>query len=112
MPALEPHNAESTTVQLTRMEGKFDLVLERTVNLIARMDRVEERVTTQEATVLRLDLDANARDKTAIALALALKEAEETRRNKSEQTWSPFAKTITAILVVVALASLYIQSTH
>jgi len=101
--------SESLHVQLTRMEGVLNLVLERTVNLADRMGKVEVRTGDLEAVTQRLDLDADARDKTAVALALALKDAEAERRTKTETTWSPFAKTITGILAVAGTASLVIQ---
>jgi len=68
---------ESMHVQLTRMEGVLNLVLERTGNLDARMDKVEARTSSLEAATQRLDLESEARDRTAVALALALKEAKE-----------------------------------
>ena len=95
-------------VQLTRMEGVLNLVAERTTNLAVRMEKVEVRTGDLEATTQRLDLDATARDKTAVALALALKDAEIERRNKTETTWSPFAKVITVMVALAGIASVVI----
>ena len=95
-------------VQLTRMEGVLNLVLERTTNLAVRMEKVEVRASDLEAVTQRLDLDATARDKTAVALALALKDAEIERRNKTETTWSPFAKVITVMVALAGIASVAI----
>lgn len=69
---------ESTPVQLTRMEGILNLVLERTSLLAIRVDRSEERLTLVEATTQRLDIEAVARDKTALALAAGIKDAKDT----------------------------------
>lgn len=113
------HEAEAVPVQLTRMEGVLNLVLERTTMLNTRMDKVEDRASSLEATTQRLDLDAQARDKTAVALALALKEAKEaveaTARAKSaevaaeafrtEKAWSPWAKVITVMVGAAGIAS-------
>ena len=100
--------SESLHVQLTRMEGVLNLVLERTVNLADRMGKVEVRASDLEAVTQRLDLDADARDKTAVALALALKDAEAERRTKSESAWSPFAKVITVIIAAAGVAAVVI----
>ena len=108
MTTLGPQS-ESLHVQLTRMEGVLNLVLERTTNLAVRMDKVEERAADLEAVTQRLDLDADARDKTAVALALALKDAEAERRSKTENTWSPFAKVITVLVAVAGIASVIIS---
>jgi len=113
----EAHSAESTPVQLTRMEGILNVVLERTSTLTRRMDDAEERCRQLETVTQRLDLDALARDKTAVALALALKEAKEaveaTARLKgaeAAQTWSPFARFGAVIGSLVAIGSLYLQT--
>ena len=104
----EIRERESVPVQLTRMEGVLNLVLERTTNLTDRMEKVELRTNDLESTTQRLDLDATARDKTAVALALALKDAEAERRTKTETTWSPFAKVITVIIAAAAIAAVVI----
>jgi hypothetical protein len=113
----ETHPAESTPVQLTRMEGILNVVLERTSTLTRRMDEVEERARSLEAVTQRLDLDALSRDKTAVALALALKEAKEaveaTARLKGAEeanTWSPFARFGAVLGSLVAIGSLYLQT--
>ena len=98
-------NQEAIPVQLTRMEGVLNLVLERTTTLALRMERVEERAAELESATQRLELDAAARDKTAVALALALKDAEAERRTKTETAWSPFAKVITVIIAAAAILS-------
>jgi hypothetical protein len=45
---------------------------------------------------------------TRLTTASALKDAEIARREKSEQTWSPFAKTITVIGVLVAALGVFL----
>ncbi|MES2211022.1 MAG: hypothetical protein V4515_12720 [Chloroflexota bacterium] len=53
--------------------------------------------------VQRLGDQAIARDATVLTTAAALKDADDARRDKSEQSWSPWQK---SIAVLVALASI------
>ena len=122
---LELREVELIPVQLTRMEGVLNLVLERTTNLTSRMDRVEGRTSSLEAVAQRLDLEATARDKTAIALALAVKEAKEAieatgraeagkaekadreRTDKEALGWSPITKLFAVLAAVLIVVNLY-----
>lgn len=101
---LSPRVAESVPVVLARMEGKLDRVNDRVDDLIPRVSGIEARLTAQEILTLSLSKDAEAEEAKKIALALALKEADETRRNQSEQTWTPIQRFI-AILSGVGVAS-------
>jgi hypothetical protein len=56
----------------------------------------------------RLGDQAMAREATVVTTAAALKESEEARRNKSESSWSPAAKTLTVIGALVGLAGLVV----
>lgn len=122
---IELREVELIPVQLTRMEGVLNLVLERTTNLTSRMDRVEGRTSSLEAVAQRLDLEATARDRTAIALALAVKEAKEaieatarTKQNdaataereqvdKAALGWSPITKLFAVLAAVLIVVNLY-----
>ena len=123
--SVELREVELIPVQLTRMEGVLNLVLERTTNLTSRMDRVEGRTSSLEAVAQRLDLEATARDKTAIALALAVKEAKEAieatgraeagkaekadreRTDKEALGWSPITKLFAVLAAVLIVVNLY-----
>lgn len=102
--------AESVPVVLARMEGTLLRISDRVGDLTPRVDKIEDRLKVQEDMTLTLSKDAAAEEQKKIALALALKEADETRRNQSEQTWTPFQR-LFAILggigVVSALALQY-----
>lgn len=103
---LTPRAAEAVPVVLARMEGKLDRVKDRVDELIPRVSKIEDRVMALENTTLTLSMDAAAEEAKKIALALALKEADETRRNQSEQSWTPvqrFFAVVGAIGVIVAL---------
>lgn len=106
---LTPRAAESVPVILARMEGKLDRVKDRVDELIPRVTKIEERLTAQEILTLGLAKDAEAEEAKKIALALALKEADETRRNQSEQTWTPWQRVIVILGGVVGAAALTIQ---
>jgi MinD-like ATPase involved in chromosome partitioning or flagellar assembly len=108
-----PRTAEDIPVVLARMEGKLDRVQDRVVELIPRVTKIEERLKIQEDMTLTLSMDAAAEEAKKIALALALKEADETRRNQSEQTWTPvqrFMAVLASIIGAVSLA-IYLYST-
>jgi len=104
-----PRGAESVPVMLARMEGKLDLVNVRVNDLIPRVGAIETRLTAQEILTLSLSKDADAEEAKKIALALALKEADETRRNQSEQSWTPVQRFFAAIGAIGVVAALIIQ---
>ena len=101
---LSPRAAESVPVVLARMEGKLDRVQDRVMELVPRVSKLEDRTKDLEDITLSLSKDAAAEEAKKIALALALKEADETRRNQSEQTWTPIQRFI-AILSGIGVAS-------
>lgn len=100
--------AESVPVVLARMEGKLDRVQDRVMDLVPRVDKIENRTKALEDITLSLSKDAAAEEAKKIALALALKEADETRRNQSEQTWTPVQRFMAVLSSLVALVSLVI----
>jgi hypothetical protein len=91
------------------MEGKLDRVNDRVDDLIPRVTGIEARLTAQEILTLSLSKDAEAEEAKKIALALALKEADETRRNQSEQTWTPVQRVGVIIGGLVGATALAIQ---
>jgi hypothetical protein len=103
MPDPQTREAEAVSVQLTRMEGTVNGIDYKVGDLIHRMVKVEDRTSALESATQTLREDARAKEAKDVALALALREADETRRNKDHQEWSPFAKTVT---VIVALTSI------
>jgi len=91
------------------MEGKLDRVNDRVDDLIPRVAGIEARLTAQEILTLSLSKDAEAEEAKKIALALALKEADETRRNQSEQTWTPIQRFMAILASIGGAAALAIQ---
>lgn len=57
--------------------------------------------------IQRLREQAIARDATVITTAAALKDADDARRKKSAQNWSPIQQAITIGLALLALAGFY-----
>lgn len=106
---LTPRMAEPVPVVLARMEGKLDRVNDRVMELIPRVTRIENKLQVQEEKILILSKDAEAEEAKKIALAFALKEADETRRNQSEQTWTPVQRTVAVIVGLGAASALAIQ---
>jgi len=101
---LTPRAAESIPVVLARMEGKLDRVNDKVDNIVPRVGKLEDRVDALENDTLVLTKNAEAEEAKKIALALALKEADETRRNQSEQSWTPIQRFM-AILGGIGVAS-------
>jgi hypothetical protein len=58
--------------------------------------------------VQRLGDQAVARDATVVTTAAALKDAEEARRAKSEQTWSPLAKVMASLGTLATVAGVVV----
>ena len=104
----QAQQAESTLVLLTRIEGKLDLVKDRVSGLATRVDRHDSEIGNLKAATQTLREQAVAGAEKAVALATALKEADESRRNKDTQVWSPFAKTITLIVAISGIASVIV----
>jgi hypothetical protein len=109
---------EPTPVQLTRMEGVLNLVLERVANVNTRVDRHEREITENRDDIAQLQSltqtlkeGADADKKTAVALALALKEADETRRTKSESTWSPITRLFAILTGIATIVGIYFAIT-
>lgn len=86
------------------MEGKLDRVQDKILDMLPRVGRLEDRVDQLENDTLVLQKNSEAEEAKKIALALALKEADETRRNQSEQTWTPIQRFM-AILGGIGVAS-------
>ena len=117
--------AESTAVQLTRMEGKLDRVADRVADLRQRVDLHDSDLNTLKSRTQSLTEGAAASVATAEALAKALREAKETAeaaaRSKAEESaaatreaeekaalgWSPITRLFAVVAVAAILFNLY-----
>lgn len=106
---LTPRAAESIPVVLARMEGKLDRVNDKVDGIVPRVGKLEDRVDALENDTLVLQKDAQAEEAKKIALALALKEADETRRNQSERSWTPIQRFFAVVGAIGIVAALIIQ---
>jgi hypothetical protein len=97
----------STWVVLARMEGTLNLVAERVTNTARIVEQHSEDIGTLKSLTQTLREGADADKKTAVALALALKEADETRRTKSEASWSPITKVFAVLAAVGVIVTIW-----
>jgi hypothetical protein len=88
------------TQHLAKINGSMEKVAERLDRLTLQMQRMADSMEADRATVVKT--------------ALALKEADEARRQKGEQRWTPAARAFAVLAVLVSLASLitYILISH
>lgn len=70
--------------------------------------KIAEEMHEMTMAVQRLGDQADANAKTVITTAAALKDAEEARRDKTEQSWSPVQKILAVIGVLVAVIGLFL----
>jgi len=68
---------------------------------------ISEQLRGMTLAVQRLGDQADSSARTVIATAAALKEAEEVRRSKSEQAWSPLTKLFAVIAALAAAVGIY-----
>lgn len=58
--------------------------------------------------VQRLGDQAMAREATVLTTAAALKDSEEARRDKSDQSWSPWTRVFAVLAAIATAAGLYV----
>ena len=87
-----------------RLDAHDDHFAKLNGSVVVLGDKVQELTLA----IQRLIDQGTANAATVITTASALKDAEAARRDKSEQTWSPFAKTITVLGVCIAALGLYL----
>jgi len=118
------YNDEPILVQLARLEGKLDRVNDRVLDIRSGVTGQQIDIDVLKSLTQTLQEGAAAAKETALALALALKDAKETQEAtlraetskqnqatlQSEQSWVPYARIITIVIAVVAIATLAIQA--
>jgi len=98
---------ESTPVQLTRMEGKIDLLNERSADHRLRLDKHDAEISNLQSGVQSLQEGTLASEKATVALALALKEAKETAEANATQGYSPITKLYATAAFVALIVVIY-----
>jgi hypothetical protein len=112
------HIAETTPVQLTRMEGLLGLISYKVDSLVTTVGRHETQISGLTLSVQRLGDEATSSQATVVATAKALREAKEAQEAtsraevaKADQTWTPmarlFAFTTAAAAIIGTVAALY-----
>jgi len=99
--------AESSQVQLTRMEGTINLIKYQGEDMVKRVTHLEASSVRIEGKVQKLELEAVARDATAVALATALKQADDNYKEKTTGKWTPLNRVYLLAGVLYALVTLY-----
>lgn len=120
---IEP--GESSAVQLTRMEGKLDRVVDRVSDLRGRVDSHEAKIDTLQSQTQSLREGFDASEGKAVALALALKEAKEAQEAtvhteatkaasaareaaaRSALGWSPITRLFAVVAAVLTVIVIY-----
>jgi hypothetical protein len=69
-------------------------------------ERTVEALEGLTLAVQHLSDQADAAATTAVTTAKALKDADDARRGKAEQTWSPFQKTFAVLAAIASLGSI------
>jgi len=107
-PVPVPDDLE-TAVSLVRMEGTLNRVLDKVNDLLPRVVKLEQDSIDTQFRTRSLEQAMEAEARTRVTLAAALKEADEARRAKSDDTWTPFQRTFAAMAGVAAVVALLIQ---
>nr|QOL00379.1 hypothetical protein [uncultured organism] len=94
---------ETTAVQLTRMEGKLDLVASQLSDVRVVVARHDTDINHLKAMTQQLGSDAINRELTVAATAKALASSEESRRVAADRRWTP-AMRLGAIVSLLATA--------
>lgn len=107
------NKVSETSIAVARLESNL-------ANLVSRTDIHEQdirqlrdhRVAALESAVQKLESDATANKVTVEVTAKALREAEEARRDKTTQSWSPLTRISLFATVVAALSAFYATFHH
>ena len=91
-PAPVPLPATSDAVTLARMEGTLNLVAFQVSSLGPRVHDLEINSYRHSSQIQAIEQGMEAEARTRVSTALALKEADEARRTKDAETWSPFQR--------------------
>ena len=99
--------AESSSVQLTRIEGTINLIKYQNEDMSKRMSHMEVGVDKLKTDVHTLQLEAVARDKLAGTVALTLKDADAALIVKNDQKWTPLTRMIAITSLVLYVSTMY-----
>lgn len=96
-----------------RINGSLERIADEMHTLNLNVQQLADQTLSRDQ---RLEDQAVSRDATVVSTAAALKDAEQARRDKSESTWTPFARIAVALstiagIIGIALA-IYANARH
>lgn len=107
----ETHAGEAQAVTLARLEGKFDRIGDRVMELMPVVAEHTRDIHELKMATASLASEALARDRTVLATAAALKDAKDAAEGiaraeaaKKDEAWSPVAKGAVGLSALVALS--------
>jgi hypothetical protein len=100
-----PKEAYDRGIEAGRIEARLDEYAKHFAAINGSVADTARELHLLVLAVQRLEQQAVARDATVVTTAKALKEAEEARRDKSTQSWSPFARLMAGLGGLAALAT-------
>lgn len=102
-----PKNREPSAVALARIEGKIDLIKYQGEIMATDMTQVKIDVEKLKTDVHTLQLEAVARDKLAVTVATTLKDSDAALIVKNDRAWTPLARLVGVVSLVLYLTTLY-----
>ena len=123
---IEPREAESMAITLTRMEGKLDGVVEKVSDLRAEVTQHRGEIRSLQSTTQQLESDMKGAEEARGLAALAVKNADEARVaaakaqvDNTTNKWSPalrmsviFGTVFAGLAVLVSFGLLAYYITH
>ena len=114
---IEPREAESMAITLTRMEGKLDGVVEKVSDLRAEVTQHRGEIRSLQSVTQQLESDMKGADEARGLAALAVKNADEARVaaakaqvDNTTNKWSPalrlavvFGSVFSVLVVTITL---------
>ncbi len=112
MDAVEPRQAESVPVMLTRMEGKLDNVVEKVSDLRAEVTLHRGQIVELQSRTQQIQSDLVSAEQAAVRAAAAVREADEARVaaakaevDSSTRRWTPWQRFFAIVGTVVTVTS-------
>ena len=99
--------AETSHVQLTRIEGTINLIKYQNEAMAKRMGDLEVSVGKLKTDVHTLQLEAVARDRLAVTVATTLKDSDAALIVKNDQKWSPVTRLVAITSIILYVTTVF-----
>jgi septal ring factor EnvC (AmiA/AmiB activator) len=110
--SVEPREAESMAVTLTRMEGKLDNVMEKVGDLRTEVTQHRLEISQLQSTTQQIESNMKSAETARIAAAVAVKADNEARVaaakaqvDNSTQQWTPVQRLLAVFAGLAAIAT-------